>query len=276
MDHFDSPELTHSLGEDESLDRLTGSWWIYQLKRGHRFSTDDIVTGWRAAVATEGRGPLRLLDIGCGIGTVGLVTLYLRGEGDDVLTGVEAQEISASLARKTMRFNGLVGRVSVVHSDLRSFESPTVDGYDLITGSPPYMPVGSGIISPHPQRAACRFELRGSVLDYCSAARRLLAPGGRFCFVMAAADGRVESAPVEAGLRVIERWDYVFRHGQAPLVCTMVCERDDEPETSARVEGSLAIRGEDGRWTRDYLALRELLGFSPLEPERNPPHRQGA
>ena len=34
--------------EDESLDQLTGEWSVFQLKKGHRFSTDDVVTAWTA------------------------------------------------------------------------------------------------------------------------------------------------------------------------------------------------------------------------------------
>ena len=76
-----------------------------------------------------------------------------------------------------------------------------------MTGSPPYIPVGSGLPSPHPQRAGARLELAGSVHDYCAAARRWLAPGGRFCFVFAAGDPRGESAPRAHGLTVLERID---------------------------------------------------------------------
>ena len=33
---------------ETTLDRLTGGWRIYQLRRGHRFSTDDVLTAWTA------------------------------------------------------------------------------------------------------------------------------------------------------------------------------------------------------------------------------------
>jgi len=256
-------------GEEVTLDRLTGSWWIHQLKRGHRFSTDDIVTGWRAALAKPGRDALRLLDLGCGIGTVGLATLHFRGCPGDTLLGVEAQALSVELARRTVAHNHLEARVQVVHADLRTFDAQG-SRFDLITGSPPYLPLGTGVVSPHPQRAACRFELRGSVVDYCVAARRWLAPDGVFCFVMAAADPRAESAPVAAGLRVVERWDYVFRHGEPPLVSTLVCELDAGSSSVQPRAGALVVRGPDGRWTQEYLALRVLMGFDPLDPARNP------
>ena len=58
----------------ESLDRLCGDWHVFQLKKGHRFSLDDIACSWRAANAMP--HARRLLDLGCGIGSVGLSTLH--------------------------------------------------------------------------------------------------------------------------------------------------------------------------------------------------------
>lgn len=256
---------------DESLDRLVGDWSILQLKRGHRFSTDDVVCAWRATLARP--NARRLLDLGCGIGSVGLSALY-RLPADATMVGIEAQEISIDLARRSVALNGLTDRVRLVHGDLRDPEllSPGEigEGFELITGSPPYIPVGRGHISPVPQRAGARMELRGSVYDYCHAASRYLAPGGRFCFVMAAADPRTEDAPVQAGLRVVERWDYVFARGRDPLIATLVCARAEDVDQEREV-GRLVIRGDDGEWTDEYLAFREEMSSGVVHRTVRPP-----
>lgn len=106
--------------------------------------------------------------------SVGLMSAWrLRGAR---FVSVEAQDVSARLARKSVKFNGLEGRYDVRVGDLRD---PNVLGdeefFDLITGTPPYFPAnGIGEESPnyHPQKQACRFEMRGSVLDYCQTAAR--------------------------------------------------------------------------------------------------------
>ena len=245
------------MDEAETVDRLIGTWWVVQLARGHRFSTDDLVTAWRASHARP--DAQRLLDLGSGVGSVGLSTLY-RMPSSAKLTTVEAQSISTSLARKTVAMNGLEERVTVLDGDLRDPDIlPAGASFDLITGSPPYIPLGSGLLSPHPQRAACRIELRGSVFDYCAAAKRWLAPGGRFAFVMLAADPRTEAAPLEAGLQVVERWDYVFGARRQPHVATLVCghAEEDLPERST---GRLVIRGPDGEWTPEYQSFRQDMG----------------
>jgi tRNA1(Val) A37 N6-methylase TrmN6 len=104
-------------------------------------------------------------------------------------------------------------------------------------------------------------ELRGSVYDYCATARRFLAPGGRFAYVMAAADPRTEAAAPANGLVVVERLDVVFRHGRDPLVCVLVCARDDEEGLPERVTHELVVRGADGEHTEPYQRFRDLFQF---------------
>lgn len=246
-------------GPGETLDKLIGTWRILQLERGHRFSTDDIATAWRASLARP--QARRYLDIGCGIGSVGLSTLH-HLPADATLVGVEVQEISAALARRTAALNGLSDRVTIVDGDLRDPSVlPAGATFELITGSPPYVPVGTGLISAHPQRAGARIELKGSVFDYCRAAKRWLAPGGRFCFVMQADDPRTEAAPVDAGLTVVERWDFVFGRGRRPHIATLVCAHAEEIAAGAeRATGRLVIRGPDGEWTDEYQAFRRVMG----------------
>jgi tRNA1Val (adenine37-N6)-methyltransferase len=259
------------MDEPITLDKLIGTWTVHQLERGHRFSTDDLVTAWRAARAAP--GARRLLDLGCGIGSVGLSTLY-QFPPDATLVGVEAQEVSVGLLRRTLAENGLTDRVRVVLGDLRDPEVlPAGSTFELVTGSPPYVPVGRGLQSAHPQRAHARIELRGSVFDYCAAARRYMAPGARFAFVMAAQDPRTEAAPLAHDLVVVERWDYVFARRREPHIATLVCARREDVSDVPRVTGRLVIRGPDGEWTDEYQAFRKEMGVTdgPKTPNRTLP-----
>jgi len=252
---------------EESLDVLAGDWHIYQLRAGHRFSTDDLVTAWLGATAAP--QATRLLDLGAGIGSVGLMALWgvsHRVEGETVqlrpgplptLTMVEAQEVSHLLARRTVAHNGLQDRVTLRHCDLRAAQA-LIEGerFDLVTGSPPYIPLGKGHVSPHPQRAACRMELRGDIFDYCRTASRALAPEGRFAFCHAAADPRPEAAVAAAGLALLERRDIVFRRGRPPTIAIFLAAaqgvRQDAPP--------MVVREADGAWTEEWVAVRRRLG----------------
>ena len=242
---------------EETLDQLTGSWWVFQLKKGHRFSTDDVVTAWTAGQARP--DAKRLIDIGAGIGSVGLMTLhFMSSEATSVF--VEAQEISHKLCRKSIQFNALEDRVELRLGDLRSADhTPETGCYDLVTGSPPYTPVERGVVSPHPQRAACRMELRGSVYDYCKAAARLMKPDGTFVFVHAASDPRPELAIADAGLVLNQRREVLFRDGRPPTISVFKCSfsgtrSDAEP---------FVMRTKEGDWGPDRQRMRVALGFEP-------------
>lgn len=256
-------------GIDEawSLDRLCGDWYIHQLVRGHRFSTDDMVCAFEGARVHP--GARRVLDLGAGIGSVGLMTLFRLANGAR-LTMVEAQEISHRLARHTIRHNGLQDRITARLGDLRDPASvpETEHGtYDLVTGSPPYIPLGRGVASPHPQRAACRMELRGDVFDYCETAARALSPDGTFSLVHSAVDPRPEQALEAAGLTLRSRRDVFFRRNRAPTIAVWIAgfggARDD-----AR---PLVIREADGSFTQDYVDLRAAMG-APV-PDAGAPRR---
>jgi len=241
---------------DESLDQLTKDWWVFQLKKGHRFSTDDVVTAWVAGIARP--DAKRLIDIGAGIGSVGLMTLaFMDASAKTVF--VEAQTVSHALCRKSIAYNGLEGRVELRLGDLRDLASAPESGtFDLVTGSPPYTPVDKGVTSPHPQRAACRMELRGSVFDYCKTAARLLKPDGTFVFVHAAADPRPPKAITAAGLVLNQRRDVIFRAGRKPTISVFLCSFSGEYE----VVEPFVMRTAEGDWGPDRERLRVALGFS--------------
>lgn len=232
-------------------DKLIGSWRIHQLRRGHRFSTDDLLTAWLAG--REYPSALRALDLGTGIGSVGLMVLGQLGP-TATLTGIEAQELSFALACRTVERNGLGQRVRLLHGDLR--EAALEPVFDVVTGSPPYIPPGRGVISSHPQRAHARFELRGDVSDYCRAAARAMAPGAGFVFCHEAADPRPLAAIEAAGLVLRRRVEVLFRQDRPPLIALFQAERAGPREPDEQV----VVRRPDGSWTAQYEGIRRAMG----------------
>ena len=262
MDETHPPQSPSLLpAPHETLDHLAGTWRIFQLRGGHRFSADDVLAAWTASRALP--GACRLLDLGSGIGSVGLLTLW-KLPPQATLLGLEVQETSMGLARRTALLNGLQDRAEFRHGDLReprhlAGEAP----FELITGSPPYLPAQRAVCSPHPQRAAARIELHGDVFDYCRTAAAHLVPNGRFCFCHAAADPRPEQAVAAAGLRVLCRQDVVFRADQPPLIALFTCAHDGERHDAP----VFTIRDAQGRWTEDYLAMRREMGTVVWNPD---------
>src|SRR5271169_3177928 len=101
-----------------TTDGLTRDWTITQRKRGHRHSTDDLLTGHYAALCAPDAE--RVLDLGSGVGSVGLLVLWRSPRAR--LTAVEAQEVSFRLLEKNIADNGLGSRVRAIHGDLREVD----------------------------------------------------------------------------------------------------------------------------------------------------------
>jgi tRNA1(Val) A37 N6-methylase TrmN6 len=249
-------------GPGEDLCWLAGNWRILQRTDGHRFSLDDLLTAHLAATIAAARPPRRTLDLGCGIGSVLLFVAWRFPEARAL--GVEAQALSLGLARRSLAWNGVEHRVEVRHGDFRdpaplAGEAP----FDLVTGTPPYFPIGTGLESDHVQKGPCRFEHRGGIEAYCAAAARALGPGAPFVACAPANQrARVEAAVRAAGL-ALERWrDVVPRTGKAPLISVFAMRRAGEAGTLVE-EAPLVVRDEAGRRTAAFVRVREEMGMPP-------------
>lgn len=257
----------HPVESHETLDAISGYFRLFQLREGHRFSTDDILVAW---YGTSWCPTARTaLDLGSGIGTVGMISAW-RLAGAKFVT-VEAQKESVALARKSAGFNGLTERYEIREGDFREPGILRADEkFDLITGSPPYFPTDAGVKSDHPQKLACRFELRGTVADYCSTAAKHLAAGGFFACVFPiepAQLARVEAGAKTAGLIIVRKRPIVFRESEPPLVGLFGMMRsEDLPEwfrDQSWEEPPLIIRTQDGKIHPEYSAVKLAIGFPP-------------
>lgn len=245
---------------DEDLCFLAGDWRILQRLDGHRWSLDDLVTAW-CAVRSGGDAPARVADLGCGVGSV-LLLLAWRFPGARLL-GVEAQELSVELACRSIAWNGAAARCEVRHGDLRDpLLVPEAGTFALVTGTPPYLPVGAATEATRAQRGPCRIERRGGIEAYCAAATRLLAPGARFVVCAAAGQhARVASAAADAGLALATRLDVVPRLGKPPLFAVHVMERG--VPRAPEVLPALVVRDAAGRRTAAFRDLRADMGMPP-------------
>jgi tRNA1Val (adenine37-N6)-methyltransferase len=257
-----------AVGPGETLDALSGHFRIFQLEKGHRFSTDDILTAWYGTsfaptVSTA-------LDLGSGIGTVAMLGAW-RLPGARFVT-IEAQAESIALARKSVEWNGLTERFELREGDFR--DSKIIrpeERFDLVLGSPPYFPLGTGIEGDHPQKIACRFEVRGDIRDYCRVAAEHLQPGGVFACVFPVnppeQHNRVREAARVAGLTIIRWRPIIFRAGEPPLIGLFLMMRAvDLPDWMRErtwTEPALTVRDETGAIHPEYSAVKLSFGFPP-------------
>ncbi len=240
---------------------LTRDFRLLQKRRGHRYSVDDMLVGHLAA--TRGGAPRRVLDLGCGLGSVLLITAWALP--DAALVGLELNPEQAAFARRSVRLNGCEGRVRVVEGDLRDRALvESLGRFDLVTGSPPYFPAGTGTPCADAARAAAHFELHGGVEEYALAAHGALAPGGRFATCAGAAPaGRARRALERAGLAVRYRREVLPREGKPPFLSLWVCEPAGAPAAAPEEEAPpLVLRLADGRRSAEHVAIRAWTGAS--------------
>lgn len=250
-------------GEAYSVDALCGLFGIAQLKNGHRFSTDDLLVAWYGQVGCP--RPARILDLGSGIGTIAQILAWKNPSVPVV--SIEAQTQSVELAHVGRELNALQDRWTIKEGDFRDETvRKGIGTFDLICGSPPYFPVGSGELSDHPQKQACRFELRGDISDYARVAAEHLAPGGVFaCVFPNAQKERSDEGLKQAGLKIIRTRAIQLKEGEEPLLRVYLCgrEKDFPPEDFSWSEPDLVIRTRDGRVSREYRTIKFFLGFPP-------------
>lgn len=254
--------------EGTTLDAISGQWKLFQYKKGHRFSTDDVLVAWYGT--SNAPHPARVLDLGSGIGSVGMVAAW-RLPGSRFVT-VEAQDISLALAKKSAAYNGLLERYELRLGD---FRDPGVlrddEVFELVLGSPPYFPLEDGVHGDHPQKIACRFEVRGDISHYCATAAKHLAPGGLFACVFPVQPAhqlaRVREAAKVAGLTILKQRDVALKEGEPPLLGLFAMLRSaDLPEAFREktwVEPVLTIRRADGAVHPEYSAIKLSFGFPP-------------
>lgn len=124
----------------------------------------------------------RLLDIGTGTGILPL--LMEARTGIPHLFGLEIQEESADMAKRSVRLNGLEDKIEIIAGDIREadglFETAS---FDVITCNPPYMIGQHGLQNAEKAKTIARHEVCCTFRDIAGMTAKLLKPGGHFYLV---------------------------------------------------------------------------------------------
>lgn len=123
-----------------------------------------------------------VVDLGTG---TGIIPILLEAKTEAAhLTGLEIQEESADMARRSVSLNGLDEKISIVTGDIK--EASTLLGksaFDVVTCNPPYMIGNHGLTGENDKKIIARHEVLCSFEDVAREAAALLKPGGIFYLV---------------------------------------------------------------------------------------------
>lgn len=171
--------MTTNLKPEERLDDLQiKGYEIIQHPGKFCFGMDAVLLSNFARVK---KGE-RVLDLGTGTGIIPIL-LAAKTEGERFI-GLEIQEESADMARRSVAHNSLGDRVGIVDGDIK--EAATIFGaasFDVITTNPPYMIGQHGISNPSDTKAIARHEVLCTLDDILRESARVLKPKGRFYMV---------------------------------------------------------------------------------------------
>ena len=124
-----------------------------------------------------------VLDLGTG---TGILPILLAGKTEGKhFTGLEIQEDSADMARRSVEHNHLEERIDIVTGDIKeAFSTFKPKLFDIIVSNPPYMLADHGLTNPNDALAIARHELMCNLDDIMRESSKLLADGkGRFYMI---------------------------------------------------------------------------------------------
>lgn len=167
------------LKESERVDDLQRNGLkIIQDKGRFCFGMDAVLLSGFASCPEGGK----LLDLGTGTGIIPiLMSAKTKAEH---LTGLEIQEESADMARRSVAMNMLEDRIDIVTGDIKkASEIFGKSSFDAVTSNPPYMIEKHGLTNPNDAKAIARHEILCTLDDVVGAAASSLKSGGHFYMV---------------------------------------------------------------------------------------------
>ena len=170
--------MTITLKEHERLDDLQNGYFIIQNPENFCYGVDAVLLSGFARV----KPGERVLDLGTGTGIIPIL-LKAKTPGEH-FTGLEIQEESAEMARRSVAYNHLEDAVTIQTGYIR--EAAAIFGrasFSVVTCNPPYMTGSHGLVNPHLPKAIARHEVLCTLEDVISQASRVLEPRGRFYMV---------------------------------------------------------------------------------------------
>lgn len=125
----------------------------------------------------------RVLDLGTGTGVIPIL-LEAKTKGEH-FTGLEIQEESADMARRSVAYNKLSKKVHIVTGDIKeAAEIFRTASFDVITTNPPYMLNDHGLKNMGDAKTIARHEVLCTLDDILRESARILPESkGRFYMV---------------------------------------------------------------------------------------------
>jgi len=155
---------------------LGGRVRILQSRRGYRVAVDAVLL----AAAVHPAPGERVLDLGAGVGAVGLCLATRVPEC--TVVGIELQPALADLARRNAARNGLGDRLQIIVHDLAG-PLPELGLFDQVVTNPPYLAAAVADPPPDASKALATVESSADLGRWLEVAVGALKPAGTLTLI---------------------------------------------------------------------------------------------
>ena len=166
------------LKDDEIIEELDEKFKIIQKVGGYKYGEDTILL-FKLFQASLNKKNIKLLDIGTGNGI--LPILLSDNEFLSELVGIDIQKENIDRANEALQLNKIEKNIQFECMDIREYKKSNY--FDIIISNPPYMDDNGKKVNENEHKAISRHEIKLSLNELISNAKRLLKPIGLLYFI---------------------------------------------------------------------------------------------
>ena len=166
------------LKDDEIIEKLDEKFKIIQKVGGYKYGEDTVLL-FKLFQASLNKKNIKLLDIGTGNGI--LPILLSDNEFLSELVGIDIQKENIDRANEALQLNKIEKNILFECMDIREYKKSNY--FDVIISNPPYMDDNGKKINENEHKAISRHEIKLSLNELISNAKRLLKPIGLLYFI---------------------------------------------------------------------------------------------
>ncbi len=189
----------------ERIEDLQNGYRIIQDPDAFCFGTDAVMLSDFAKI----KSGERVVDLCCGNGIIP-VLLFAKHKPLHVV-GIEIQNSSAALAKRTVQLNNMEEKITIICDDLKNAKNHIDKRVDVVTCNPPYTEWGGGYVNESDAKMIARHEILCKLPDIFRSVNDILKFGGRFYMVHKSE--RLAEIIAEAKKFGLEPKELCFQHG---------------------------------------------------------------
>ena len=166
------------LKDDEIIEKLDKRLQIIQKNDGYKYGEDTIIL-FKLFQESLNKKNIKLLDIGTGNGI--LPILLSDNEFLSEIIGIDIQRENIERAIKALELNKIRKNIIFECMDIKEYKNSNY--FDVIISNPPYMEENGKKINENEHKAISRHEIKLTLSEFISNAKRLLKPIGSLYFI---------------------------------------------------------------------------------------------